>query len=322
MPAAARIVYRLQPWEFVDRLVFDAVPPGFDLVPMGRNAPFEERQAKLADADFLMGSWVTTAVLLTEDDFRAAPRLKLLQLMSAGYEHIDLDLAARYGVPVAHFGGANAGVVAEHCIMLILSLYRHLFELDAAVRDGRWRAGEPSLRELNGKRVGLVGLGYIGRQLAIRARAFGCEVVYYARQPVEQDEAAWTPLDEVLRTSDVVSLHVPITRATRGLIGTRELGLMRPDAVLINTSRGGVVDETALAEALRDGRLAGAGVDVFEHEPPDPASPLLGLPNVICTPHIAGSSVEVWPRVVATCFDNIQRVARGESPLHLARPLD
>jgi phosphoglycerate dehydrogenase-like enzyme len=315
------IVYRLQPWEFVDRLVFERCPPGFELRPMARDAALQERQTLLADAEFLMGSWVTTTVTLTEDDFRAAPRLKLVQLMSAGYEHIDLDLAARYGVPVAHFGGSNASVVAEHCVMLILALYRQLFLLDRAVRDGSWRAGEPVLHDLTRKRVGLIGLGYIGRELASRLRAFGCELVYFARQPVQQDFAALVPLDELLRTSDVVSLHVPITPATRGLIGARELGLMKPEALLINTSRGGVVDEPALAEALAAHRLAGAAIDVFEHEPPDPASPLLALPNVICTPHVAGSSAEVWPRVVDTCFANVQRVARGDPPHHLARNL-
>jgi phosphoglycerate dehydrogenase-like enzyme len=316
------IVYRLQPWEFVDRLVFERCPPGFELRRMSRDAALQERQGLLADAEFLMGSWVTTTVTLTEDDFRAAPHLKLVQLMSAGYEHIDLDLAARYGVPVAHFGGSNASVVAEHCIMLILALYRRLFQLDSAVRDGSWRAGDPSLYELRGKRVGLIGLGYIGRELAVRLRAFDCELVYFARHPVAEAPARLIELHELLRTSDVVSLHVPITRATRGLIGARELALMAPQALLINTSRGGVVDERALLEALSAGRLAGAALDVFEHEPPDPGSPLLNLPHVICTPHIAGSSVEVWPRVVDTCFANIQRVSRGEPPLHLARKLD
>ena len=320
--AAHTIVYRLQPWEFVDRLVFQRCPAGFSLQPMARDAPLQERQRLLEDAEFLMGSWVTTTVTLTEDDFRAAPRLKLVQLMSAGYEHIDLDLAARYGVPVAHFGGSNASVVAEHCVMLILALYRRLFVLDAAVRDGSWRAGDPVLHELRGKRVGLIGLGFIGRELAVRLRAFGCEVVYFARHQVEQDLAEWLSLEDLLRTSDVVSLHVPITRATRGLIGARELALMQPEALLLNTSRGGVVDEPALLAALSAGRLAGVALDVFEHEPPDTASPLLKLPNVIYTPHIAGSSVEVWPRVVDTCFANIQRVSRGEPPLHIARMLD
>src|SRR5712692_9705499 len=160
------IAYRLQPWAFVDRLVFDLCPEGFQLVPLARDASAEERARVLADADFLMGSWVTTAVKLTEDDFVAGKRLQLLQLMSAGYEHIDLDMAARHHVPVAHFGDAMASVVAEHTLLLILAVYRRLIVLDAAVRSAAWRTGEPVLHELRGKRIGLIGLGLIGREVA------------------------------------------------------------------------------------------------------------------------------------------------------------
>jgi phosphoglycerate dehydrogenase-like enzyme len=313
-----RILYRLQPWPAVDELVYQNVPAGFDLQRMARDASPEERHAKLAQADFLMGSWVTTAVKLGEDDFKAGKNLKLIQLMSAGYEHVPLDLAARYGIPVAHFGGSNASVVAEHTIMLILGLYRHLLLLDRAVRTGQWRSGEPVLRELRGKRVGLIGYGFIGREVARRLHAFDAEVVYFSRTPGE----GFLPLDELLKTSDVVSLHISLTSRTRHFIGARELGLMKPTAFLVNTSRGAVLDQSALLEALRGGRLAGAGLDVLDPEPPDPADPLLQLPNVIFTPHNAGSAEEVWPRVVQTCFANIDRVARGEPPLHLALPLD
>src|SRR6266849_979812 len=175
------IAYRLQPWAFVDRLVFELCPDGFQLVPLARDALAEERASVLANADFLMGSWVTTAVKLTEADFQSAPRLKLLQLMSAGYEHVDLDLAARYGVPVAHFGDAMASVVAEHTLLLMLAVFRRLIALDAAVRSGAWRTGEPVLHELRGKRVGLIGLGFIGREVALRLRAFEFDVTYFSR---------------------------------------------------------------------------------------------------------------------------------------------
>jgi phosphoglycerate dehydrogenase-like enzyme len=289
---------------------------------MGRDAPPDERHARLADADFLMGSWVTTTVKLTEPDFRAAHKLKLIQLMSAGYEHVPLDLAARYGVPVAHFGGSNATVVAESTILLILALYRHLLRLDANVRGGAWRGGEPVIHELRGKRVGLIGMGYIGRAVADRLQAFDAGVVYWSRTPKPDLDLPFVPLDELLRTSDVVSLHVALTTTTRGMIAARELALMKPSALLINTSRGPIVDQSALLDALQRHTLAGAGLDVLDPEPPPTDSPLLALDNVILTPHNAGSAVEVWPRVVATCFANIARVARGEPPLHLARPLD
>jgi phosphoglycerate dehydrogenase-like enzyme len=321
------IAYRLQPWAFVDRLVFELTPPGYDLVPMARDASADERAIILANAEYLMGSWVTTTVKLTSDDFSAAPRLKLVQLMSAGYEHVDLGLASRFGIPVATFGDAMGSVVAEHTILLILAVYRRLLQLDAAVRAGTWRKDEPELRELRGKRVGLVGLGYIGREVASRLRAFGAEVHYFARRrrsPEEEAElgASFMPLDDLLRSSDIVSVHTALTASTRGLIGRRELALMQPQAVLINTSRGGVVDQAALLAALSSGQLSGAGLDVLETEPPDAADPLLQLPNVVFTPHNGGQADTVWPRIVETCFLNIQRVARGEPPRFIAAPLD
>ncbi|MCA1648113.1 MAG: lactate dehydrogenase [Chloroflexi bacterium] len=319
----AVIAYRLQPWAFVDRLLFELAPSGFDIVPMARDASAEERAVILANAEYLMGSWVTTAVKLAEDDFRAAPRLKLLQLMSAGYEHVDLDLAARYRVPVATFGDAMASVVAEHTLLLILTVYRRLLQLDAAVRAGTWRKDEPELRELRGKRVGLIGFGYIGHEVAVRLRAFQAEVVYFARRRrTAAEEGAlglqFLPLDELLRTSDVVSVHVALAPSTRGLIGARELELMQPSAVLINTSRGPVVDQPALFDALYTERLSGAGLDVLDPEPPDLTEPLLRLPNVVFTPHTGGQADQVWPRIVRACFDNIERVARGEPPRFIA----
>jgi phosphoglycerate dehydrogenase-like enzyme len=321
------IAYRLQPWAFVDRLVFELCPSGFVIVPMARDASPRARSEALSEAEFLMGSWVTTAVKLTEDDFRAAPRLKLLQLMSAGYEHVDLDLAARHGVAVAHFGDAMASVVAEHTLLLILAVYRRLLVLDSAVRSGAWRKDEPVLHELRGARVGLIGLGHIGRAVAARLAAFQAQVTYFSRQRLSAESerelgVEYAPFDELLAQSDVVSLHVPLAPSTRGLIGERELGLMRSSAVLINTSRGAVVDQAALLTALQAGALAGAGLDVLDPEPPDPADPLLQLPNVVFTPHNAGQADQVWPRIVRTCFSNIERVARGEPPLHLARKLD
>ena len=309
-----KIVYRLQPWAFVDRLVLDVCPPTFSVAPMSRDASTSERATLLHDAEYLMGSWVTTTVTLTEDDFAAAPKLKLLQLMSAGYEHVDLSLAARHGVPVATFGDAMASVVAEHTLLLMLAVYRRLLQLDAAVRAGTWRTNEPVLRELRGKRVGLVGLGYIGREVATRLAAFGAEVVYSSSRQHPESRLTYLPLDELLATSDIVSLHVALAPSTRHLIGVRELARMRPQSVLINTSRGPVVDQAALYAALSSGALAAAGLDVLDPEPPDAADPLLQLPNVVFTPHNGGQSDEVWPRIVRTCFANVERVARGEPP--------
>jgi phosphoglycerate dehydrogenase-like enzyme len=242
--------------------------------------------------------------------------------MSAGYGHVDLALAARHGVPVATFGDAMASVVAEHTLLLMLAVYRRLLHLDAAVRAGTWRTNEPALRELRGKQVGLIGLGYIGREVATRVAAFGAEVVYFSRRRHDAVGLSYLPLDELLATSDIVSLHVALAPSTRHLIGARELSLMKPDGVLINTSRGAVVDQAALYAALVSGRLAAAGLDVLDPEPPSATDPLLQLPNVVFTPHNGGQSEQVWPRVVRTCFANVERVARGEPPQFLATPLD
>jgi phosphoglycerate dehydrogenase-like enzyme len=317
------IVYRLQPWAFVDRLVYDLCPRGFEIRQMTRDASEAERAALLAEADYLMGSWVTTTITLTRADYEAAPKLRLVQLMSAGYEHVDVRLAAEFGVPVATFGDAMGNVVAEHTLLLILAVYRRLLALDSAVRSGAWRKDEPVLRELAGKRVGLVGLGYIARAVAARLQAFDAEVLYFTRQPAEDAvRLTHVGLEELLGTCDIVSLHVPLAPSTRGMIGQRELALMKPDGVLINTSRGPVVDQAALYTALSSGKLSAAGLDVLETEPPDATDPLLQLPNVVFTPHVGGQSDSVWPRIVRTCFQNIERVSRGERPLYLARPLD
>lgn len=319
------IAYRRQPWPFVDQLVFDLAPSGFDIVPIARDASPSDRAAALAEAEYLMGSWVTTSVKLVEEDFRAAPRLKLLQVMSAGYEHVPLDLAARYGVAVATFGDAMASVVAEHTVLLMLAVYRRLLTLDAAVRSGAWRTKEPPLRELRGKQVGLIGFGFIAQAVVERLRGFGVSLVYTARQPhpdTADRRVRYVNLDELLQTSDVVSVHVALATSTRGLIGARELALMKPEAILINTARGGVVDQAALREALASGRLAGAGLDVLEPEPPSTEDPLLQVPTVVLSPHNAGQSEAVWPRIVQTCFDNVQRVNRGAPPRFVARPLD
>ena len=274
-----------------------------------------------------MGSWVTTAVTLSDADFQVAPRLKLLQLMSAGYDLVPLDIAARFGVPVATFGDAMAPVVAEHTLLLMLSVLRRLPVLEQAVRAGAWRTQEAELRELFGKRVGLVGMGYIGRAVAERLRGFGCSVAYFSRRRLSPFEEAALgldyvdSLDTVLCESDIVSLHVALTPSTRGLIGARELALMRPESVLINTTRGGVVDQAALVAALQSGALWGAALDVLDPEPPAIDDPLLALPNVVLTPHNGGQSEAVWPRIVRTCFANIERVARGEAPWFIVRPL-
>lgn len=294
------------------------LPPGFELVVADGQSP-EFRRA-LPEAEFWMG-FARSA--LNEEFFRTARRLRLVQLISAGYDTVDLDAARRAGVPIANNGGANATSVAEHTLMLMLAVLKRVVWCHRNVCAGRWRVGgfdEHRLYELEGKTVGIVGLGRIGRKVARRVRAFEARVQYYDIVRLTEDEedalgVRFALFDELLRTSDVVTLHVPLNDSTRHLISTQELGLMKPGAVLINTCRGPVVDETALHRALTSGHLGGAGLDVLAQEPPPADHPLFGLDNVVLTPHMAGPTWENWPRAFRNGFDNIQRVAAGRPPL-------
>lgn len=275
--------------------------------------------AALSGAEFLLGF----VGPLPSEAWEAATSLKLVQLLSAGYDSFPIERARALRVPVATNGGANAIAVAEHAVLLMLAVYRRLPQFDAGVRAGRWRSatrGDVRYHELGGKRVGLIGMGMIGREVAKRLRGFEVDLRYFdVRRLPDEDEralaATYRPLDDLLAESEVVSLHLPLLPETRGLIGRRALSLLRPESILINTARGELVDEDALVEALREGRLAGAGLDVFSKEPPERDNPLLALDNVVLTPHSAGPTWESWPRRFANGFANIRRVARGEPPL-------
>lgn len=294
------------------------VPPGFEMDVVDAGTP--EFTAALPDAEYYVGF---PRVELSTEFFKAAPRLKLIQLISAGYDRLDVEAARRAGVPIANNGGANSVAVAEHTLLLMLAVYRKLSWHHANVVTGKWRVGDFAshrLHELEGKTLGIVGLGTIGKKVARRAAAFGMRIQYYdiVRLPEDAEDALgvrFALFPELLRTSDIVSLHVPLNRVTRNLIGARELGLMPPSAVLINTCRGPVVDETALHAALTGGRIAAAGLDVMVEEPPLANHPLFALENVTFTPHMAGPTWENWAKAFRNAFDNVQRVARGERPL-------
>jgi phosphoglycerate dehydrogenase-like enzyme len=226
-------------------------------------------------------------------------------------------------VPVCNNGGANSTAVSEHAIMLMLATCRRLVWQHENVASGRWRGNDPSqtkLYELRDKVLGIVGLGAIGKKVARLANAFGMTVHYYdIRRVSEAEEDAlhvrFKLLNEILRNSDIVSLHVPLTPASKHMIGAPELKLMKPSAYVINTCRGPVIDEVALTAALSDGGIAGAGLDVFDQEPPPADNPLFRLPNVILTPHFAGPTWDNQQARFRNAFDNCQRVARGEKPL-------
>ena len=295
------IADELKPAEFVFRNVAAPVVP-----------------EAIRDADFLCGfiGHIETDVLVAA----ASHRLKLVQLMSAGYDRFNLDGARAARLPVAVNGGANAIAVAEHAIMLMLSALKHVHALDAAVRAGQWRPSVGRVYEVCGSTVGIVGMGRIGQEVARRLAGWDATIVYYdpVRLSDERERqlgVRYLELDNLLRSADAVTVHVPLNAGTRHLIDAESLSLMKPSAVLINTARGGLVDEEALASALRTGSILGAGLDVLNEEPPPLDHPLLGLSNVVLTPHTAGPTWQSYPRRFANCFANIQRVQRGENPL-------
>jgi phosphoglycerate dehydrogenase-like enzyme len=285
-----------------------------------RNVSASELAEAMLDADFVCGfiGPIETDALVKA----GRNRLRLIQLMSAGYDRFNIEGARAARLPVAVNGGANAIAVAEHAIMLMLSAMKHVHHLDAAVRRGEWRTAAASVRvyELYQSVVGIVGMGRIGQEVAKRLGAWDATLVYFdpIRLSAERERelgVRFVELDALLRMADAVTVHVPLNAHTRHLIDAESLSLMKRTAVLVNTARGGLVDEEALAAALRAGRLMGAGLDVLDNEPPPDDHPLLHRPDVILTPHTAGPTWQSYPRRFANCFANIERVQRGEKPL-------
>jgi D-3-phosphoglycerate dehydrogenase / 2-oxoglutarate reductase len=247
---------------------------------------------------------------------QSCPELRVIARNGVGYDAVDVAAATERGIAVTITPGANHEAVAEHAFALMLVLARSVLSQDAALRGGEFRReiGVP----LRGRTLGIVGLGRIGREVALRAAAFrmrllACEPVPDARF-VEQHGIALVPLDQLLAGADFVSLHLPLTRDTRHLIDARALGLMKPTAFLINTARGGVVNEADLVRALAGGRIAGAGLDVFTEEPPPPGHPLTQLGNVICTAHTAGIDQQAREDMALLAAQSIVALSRGEWP--------
>ena len=253
----------------------------------------------------------------------AAPRLRHVQHQGVGYDNIDVRACAARGVSVALTPEGTTTGVAEHTFLLLLALYKRLREAEGQLRAGRWPVWElrSTSFELAGKTLGLLGFGRIGRAVAARANAFEARVLYY--DPLRAEEATeralgvgYRSLDDLLGEADVVSLHLPLSAETRHVIGERELGLMRPSAILLNTARGPLVDEAALVRVLRERRIAGAGLDVFDQEPVDAANPLLRLENVVVTPHISAGTIDAFRTKMRAVAANVARVAGGEALLN------
>jgi glyoxylate reductase/D-3-phosphoglycerate dehydrogenase len=297
-------------------MVDDLAPKGFEIVKALHNSP--EMKAALPGTDYLVGF---VQQYVTPQLFKDAPRLKLIQLLSAGYDRADLEAARKSKVPLCNNGGANAVAVSEHALLLMLAVSRRLITQHSNVTAGRWHGNAPPMvHEVRSKVLGIVGLGTIGRKVARLALAFGMAVHYYdIKRLSEAEEDAlgvrFRLLPEILRGSDILSLHVPLNESTRAMIGAGELAVMKPSAIIVNTSRGPVIDEKALTAVVAAGKLFGAGLDVFDEEPTPPDNPLLKLDNVILTAHLAGPTFESNITRLRNGFDNVQRVARGEPAL-------
>ncbi len=294
-------------------------PAGFAMEMLPPRANASDIAAAMREADYLLGF----LRFLPDEAYLDAKHLKLVQVLSAGYDMVNIEGARKARIPICSNGGANSVAVGEHAIMLMLAVYRKLVAFHQNVAAGHWHRGIPrtvDIYEIEGKTVGIVGLGNIGQQVTRRIKAFDARVIYYdlfrrSREEEERLGVEYVPLNTLLETADIVSLHVPLNDNTRHMIGAGELSRMKSKAILINTCRGEVVDEAALIKALQEHRIMGAGLDCQAKEPADPDNPLLKLPNVTLTPHNAGPTVDSYRKRFGNGYANIQRVANGQPPL-------
>jgi D-3-phosphoglycerate dehydrogenase len=255
--------------------------------------------------------------------FAACPGLKMVSVWGTGTDNVDLNAAGMRGVTVCNTPGVNAFAVAEHALALMLAVARKIALLDQEMRKGRWP--REMLTQLLGKTLGVFGMGTIGSRVSALGRGIGMDVLGWSSQG---DEARITkagarpaPKDEILAKADVVSLHLRLTAETRGFIGKRELGAMKPSAILVNTGRGALVDREALLAALSDRKIMGAGLDVFHQEPLTPGDPILSLPNVVCSPHNAGQTPEVVRDGLLQAVANVENFLKGSPTDVVVAPL-
>lgn len=304
------------------QIMLDQAPDEFEITLVDPTLSEAEKIELCRDADALITSDVTVNVL------RECPNVKLIQTLSAGYDRMDLEAILEMGIPVANNGGANAISVSEQTLGLMIGIGRNLMaQWDTTTKERNWRGNlyQTDLTEITDKTVGIVGLGRIGRQVAKRLTGFDTRTIYYDVVDIPEDvrrevKAEPVGFDELLQTSDFVSMHVPLTRRTRGMMSDREFDLMKPTAFFINLCRGPVVDEAALYRALTEGKIAGAGLDVLEVEPTPADNPLFDLDNVIITPHMAGQSQETALRAAQFACENIMRVLSGGEAESLVTP--
>ena len=279
----------------------------------------EEEYQKMTDAEIM----VLRIFKARQDVIERNKGLKMIIRWGAGFDSVDIEAAGKNGVVVANTPGANAPAVSELAVMLMLAVGRHLIDHMDSLRKGVWSKNTYINQSytLNRKLVGIIGAGNIGRQTAKKAQAFGAEVQYYdpfRLSPEREQELGlrYVPLETLLKTSDVISLHVPLTDSNRHMIGAEEISQMKDGAILVNTARGGLVDDQALAEAVRSGKLAGAGLDLVENEPLKEDDSLLTTPGIVVTPHVGGGTADIGDEILPMLAKEIERVINGQMPEH------
>lgn len=314
-PKIAFVVAPTERANFVKSLA----PPDMDVTLVDLSLSQSEKIELCKDADAIISSEVTVDVL------KECPRVKIIQTLSAGFDRLDARTIGEMGIPIANNGGANSIAVSEQTIALMIAVSKKtMLHWDMAVRQRRWRGdlGSLPMFEITDKTVGIVGLGRVGKQVAKRLKGFDTRTIYYDVDNIPKEtqselNAEPVAFEELIRESDIITMHVPLNRQTRAMISHRELEAMKPTAYLINASRGPVVDEKALYQALQSGKIAGAGLDVLEEEPTPVDNPLFELDNVVITPHMAAASYETDLRASDFAYTNIRRVLAGETPQSL-----
>lgn len=310
-------VYEERVPEALRALVLSHIPPDeFQIDSMTYLTPDDERKKKLAEADVVL---FAPGRHIPDDVLSAAKNVKLMQLWSSGYDKFNLAGCEKLGIPVANNGGANACSVAEHTALLMLAVYKWLPDSHRRVVMGEWVGNSHGLDMflLHGKKLGIIGFGNIGKQVARKVSGFDMDVSYFdvrrADAALEAEyRVSFKSLDALIAESDIITLHLHANESTRNIIGSTQFAQMKNNAVLINVSRAQLVDQAALLEALREKRIAGAGLDVYEKEPTQAHDPLLTLPNVVATPHMAGSTYDTYAMVMQRALENFRRVMRGE----------
>lgn len=306
----------------IDEEVLSYLPTGYDLEIIKPDISEAKQVNLVREADFIISYRFNPH----DRVIKAAEKCKLFQLLAAGYDSVNLSLLKEMGIPCSNNGGANAWAVADHAVLLMLAIYRRLLDSDSQTRTGNWQRNIDGTNtfEMAGKKVGILGMGNIGKKVAKRVQGFDASVQYFDMYPLEEEANGelsldYVGLEELFSTSDILSCHSPLTKETFHIVNESRFKLMKSTSILINTSRGRIVNEIDLIRALEDKIIAGAGLDVFEDEPIDPSNKLLKMLNVVSTPHVAGTTWDTWSRRAKFAFENIVRVEQGYEPDSVAR---